>query len=83
MKYPQRSGEFANYRITVLGHVSPRWADHLGLSIVDANDSDRPHTTLRGPVLDQAALMGILSSLYGMGFPLLAVECESQFWKGG
>ena len=31
-------------------------------------------TTLTGELVDQAALMGVLNSLYDMGYPLLKVE---------
>jgi hypothetical protein len=31
-------------------------------------------TTLRGPLLDQAALAGVLSTLYDLGMTLLSVE---------
>jgi hypothetical protein len=31
-------------------------------------------TTLTGELIDQAALMGVLNSLYDMGYPLLKVE---------
>ena len=33
-----------------------------------------PVTTLTGEVTDQAALLGMLNTLYDMGFPLLKVE---------
>jgi len=31
-------------------------------------------TTLRGELIDQAALMGVLNTLYDLGFTLLKVE---------
>jgi hypothetical protein len=31
-------------------------------------------TTLTGELVDQAALVGVLNSLYDMGYPLLKVE---------
>ena len=65
----------AGYQIRVQGHVSPRLAERLGLSIADVDEPDQSVTTLYGQVVDQAALMGILNSLYGMGFSLLSVEC--------
>jgi hypothetical protein len=34
----------------------------------------QPVTTLIGELVDQTALMGVLSALYGMGFPVLRVE---------
>ena len=76
MKHPLSLDTSAKYTITVQGYVSPRLADHLGLSITSKINPSQSVTTLYGPVIDQAALMGILSSLYGKGFPLLAVECE-------
>jgi hypothetical protein len=36
--------------------------------------SEKSVTTLTGEVSDQAALMGVLSTLYDMGYPLLKVE---------
>lgn len=77
MNHPLSLDTSAKYTITVQGFVSPRWANHLGLSITSKDNPHQPVTTLYGPVIDQAALMGILSSLYGMGFPLLAIECEA------
>jgi hypothetical protein len=35
-------------------------------------------TTLSGQAVDQAALMGLLNSLYDLGLPLLSVECRSD-----
>jgi hypothetical protein len=36
--------------------------------------SQQPVTTLTGEVIDQASLLGVLNTLYDMGFPLLRVE---------
>ncbi len=69
--------EPATYQIRVQGYVSQQLADNFGLSVDRITDPTRAVTTLSGPVLDQAALMGILNSLYGMGFSLLSVECQS------
>jgi len=32
-------------------------------------------TVLTGLLVDQPALFGVLGDLYGLGFPLLSVEC--------
>jgi hypothetical protein len=42
-------------------------------------------TTLSGEIIDQAALMGILDTLYDIGYPLLCVEYLAQLspQKGG
>jgi hypothetical protein len=67
----------ASYQIRVQGYVSPRLADRLGLSIAEVDEPDQTVTTLSGRIVDQAALLGILNSLYGMGFSLLSVEYQS------
>lgn len=66
-----------SYQIRVQGHVSPRVAERLGLSIAEVDEPDQSVTTLSGRVVDQAALLGILNSLYGMGFSLVSVEYQS------
>jgi hypothetical protein len=64
--------------IKVQGTLARHWSESLGgLSISVADEAGQPVTTLSGEVLDQAALMGVLSGLYGMGYPLLSVECHS------
>ena len=64
------------YRIRVHGRLSASWASRLGeMSItVRQSASEQSVTTLTGEVTDQAALMGVLNTLYDMGFPLLKVE---------
>ena len=64
------------YRIRVHGRLSASWADRLGEMAITVRQaaSQEPVTTLTGEVSDQAALMGVLSTLYDMGFPLLKVE---------
>ena len=63
-----------NYTIKVLGFVSQRMADNMGLSLQYHDESERVVTTLSGQMVDQAALMGILNNLYGLGFTLMVVE---------
>ena len=67
-----RSDKAAFYRIKVQGDLSPSWSDYLGgLDISIKNEQDSPYTILQGELLDQAALMGVLDSLYNMRFPIL------------
>ena len=76
----------ATYSIQVQGHLGQNWVDYLGsLAISVSGETNRAVTTLYGQVLDQAALFGILNSLYDMGYPLLCVEYLSQLQprKGG
>jgi hypothetical protein len=65
----------AAYRIRVQGTVSQQLANYLDLSLFPDEEDGWPVTTITCRVLDQAALMGILNSLYGRGLLLLSVEC--------
>jgi hypothetical protein len=40
-----------------------------------AQPGEPPVTVLEGELLDQAALVGVLNSLYGMHLPVLSVQC--------
>jgi hypothetical protein len=65
----------ARYLIRVQGSLRASWSDRLGGMRITP-DEDRPGcTVLEGKLLDQAALMGVLNGLYGLGLPLLLVEC--------
>jgi len=67
----------ATYQISVQGRVDPNWFDLLeGMSIcVSTGEGGSPVTTLDGEFNDQAALLGILNSLYELHLPLLFVKC--------
>ena len=56
------------YRITIKGVVSESWVDRLGGMRITA--SDAAQTTLEGWLPDQAALKGVLDTLYGLHIPL-------------
>lgn len=59
------------YEIVVDGHLSPRWASWFdGFAIT--NDADGT-TVLRGFVVDQAALHGLLQRLRDIGIPLISL----------
>ena len=70
----------ATYQIRVKGYLDSSWSERLsGLIISSSNLEDEPVvTTLYGRVLDQAALAGVLSALYGLHLPILSVECVSD-----
>ena len=75
---PRTGDEPSAYVIQVQGPVSDHLADYLGcLSIAVSGEPDQPVTTLSGQVIDQAALMGVLNNLYGMGYALLNFEIQS------
>jgi hypothetical protein len=69
--------ETAVYRIRFQGTFDDSWLQNLGADwiIQYDNESLAEATTITGVMGDQAALMGLLSSLYDVGLPLLGVEC--------
>ena len=64
------------YQIRVKGHLDPSWSAWFdGLTIT--HDADGA-TTIRGPVVDQAALYGLISRARDLGLILLAVTlCDA------
>ena len=60
------------YEIRIKGHLDDRWAAWFGgltLTLEDNGD-----TLLTGPVVDQAALHGLLRKVRDLGMPLLSVN---------
>jgi hypothetical protein len=58
--------------IRVKGHLDARWADRFGgMTITLAENGE---TLLTGPVIDQAALHGLLKKVRDLGLPLLSVN---------
>lgn len=59
------------YEIRLQGRLDPRWSDWFdGLTLTAGADGS---TTLRGPVVDQAALYGVLQRLHDLGLPLISI----------
>jgi hypothetical protein len=59
------------YEIRLEGHLDQRWAAWFdGLTITLADNGE---TRLTGPVVDQAALHGLLRKVRDLGLPLIAV----------
>lgn len=60
-----------HYEIRVKGHLAARWSAWFdGLTLAEANDGT---TVIRGPVVDQAALHGLLQKLRDVGIPLVSL----------
>lgn len=67
--------EKAVYRIRFQGAFDESWQQHLDADWTVQFDDSVPETmTITGIMRDQAALLGLLSSLYDVGLPLLEVE---------
>ena len=59
------------YQVRIKGHLGPQWADWFGgLTITPEDNGD---TLLTGPVVDQAALHGLLRKVRDLGLPLISV----------
>ena len=68
---PAEYHEPGRYELRLKGHLDARWADRFdGLSFSHARDGT---TILAGPVVDQAALHGVLRTVRDLGLPLLSV----------
>ncbi|MEO3859975.1 hypothetical protein [Acrocarpospora sp. B8E8] len=65
------------YEIRLKGHLDSRWAAWFdGLSLTNESDGT---TVIHGPVVDQAALYGLLRKLRDVGLPLISVtQVESD-----
>ena len=59
------------YEIRIKGHLDDRWAVWFeGLTLTREDNGD---TLLTGPVVDQAALHGLLRKVRDLGMPLISV----------
>ena len=68
------------YQIKIKGHLDHEWTNWFeGLTITLEEDGD---TLLTGPVIDQAALHGLLKKVRDLGMPLISVNrVEPGCWE--
>jgi hypothetical protein len=60
------------YQITIKAHLDSRWSIWFeGMTITNQPGGE---TVLIGPIVDQAALHGILAKIRDFGLPLIAVQ---------
>lgn len=74
VRTPHRIGSYGRrvqYEIRLEGHLPERWAAWFnGLTITSEDDGT---TVIRGAVVDQAELHGLLQRLRDIGIPLISV----------
>ena len=83
--FPHRYGEMANtnsagpnpdqtniYQIKVKGHLADDWSDWFDNMTITLDEDGE--TQLTGPVIDDAALHGILKRVRDLGLPLISVN---------
>ena len=69
-------GQGMVYQIRIRGHLGPQWTHWFGgLTITPDEDGD---TLLTGPVVDQAALFGLLTKVRDLGMPLISVISKQE-----
>jgi hypothetical protein len=60
------------YEIRLKGHLEARWADRFESMTITLAENGQ--TLLTGPVIDQAALHGLLKKIRDLGLPLISVN---------
>lgn len=65
------------YEIYVQGYLDSNWSARMGGVAIhtDRSPEGKTVTVLTGVFQDQAALAGVLNTLYDLGLPLMSVRC--------
>jgi hypothetical protein len=70
--FDEKHNQHQCYEIRLKGHLDDRWAEWFeGLTITLEDNGD---TLLTGPLVDQAALHGLLKKVRDLGMPLVSVS---------
>jgi hypothetical protein len=70
---PKKTSQPMIYQIRIKGHLGDQWTDWFEGMTITLQESGE--TLLTGPVVDQAALHGLLKKVRDLGMPLLSVTC--------
>ncbi len=65
------SGQPTVYQIRIKGHLGRQWTDWFGGLTITVEENGE--TLVTGPVVDQAALFGLLRKVRDLGMPLVSV----------
>jgi hypothetical protein len=65
-----------NVEIRVKGQIDQHWSDWFDDLTVTHNDQNE--TVLTGPIVDQAALHGLLAKLRDLGLPIVSVNLSEE-----
>ena len=68
--------EPAVYQIRIQGILDKNWSDYCGGMTIEHERDAHQHavTVMTGRLVDQSALVGILTSLHDIGCPILSME---------
>ena len=65
----------ATYEISVEGLISDEWSDKLAGMKISRFQSDRlQHSTLKGQMIDQSELVGVLNTLNDYQYKIISVN---------
>jgi hypothetical protein len=65
-----------NVEIRVKGQIDQHWSDWF--DDLTVTHTDQNETVLTGPIVDQAALHGLLAKLRDLGLPIVSVNLSEE-----
>jgi hypothetical protein len=75
----------AVFCIRIEGKLGESWLEYFGAQSIseEIDETGRSSTTLISEPVDQAALIGMINRLNGLGLPVVSVECVAAPAEGG